>query len=66
MQGNLVGSITSAGFGHSVGCSLAIAFLKDEARQPGCELTVSLLGNETKAYVLPDAPWDAKNERIKA
>ena len=63
---NLVGSITSAAYGHTVGCSLAIAFLADGAHQPGTRLEVSLLGKRIAARVLPEAPWDPCNERIKA
>ncbi|MDA7963576.1 FAD-dependent oxidoreductase [Ruegeria sp.] len=64
-DGRLVGSITSAAYGHSVGTSLAIAFLKESARAPGTALTVSLLGKQVAATVLPDAPWDPGNARLK-
>ncbi len=64
--GQLVGSITSAAYGHSVGQSLAIAFLKEAARAPGTKLQVSLLGRLVDAVVLPDAPWDSGNMRLKA
>ena len=65
MDGALVGSITSAAYGHAVGQSLAIAFLKAEARAPGTVLTISLLGKDVTAHVLEDAPWDADNLRLK-
>lgn len=65
LQGQLVGSITSAAFGHTVGHSLAVAFLKDPARAPGTRLSVSLLGAKVAATVLPDAPWDAENARLR-
>ena len=64
-DGKLVGSVTSAGYGHTVGRSLAIAFLRDEARAAGTLLEISLLGARVKARVLPDAPWDPENERLK-
>ena len=60
-----MGSITSAAYGHAVGQSLAIAFLKAEARAPGTVLTISLLGKDVTAHVLEDAPWDADNLRLK-
>lgn len=62
----LVGSVTSAAYGHTIGRSLAIAFLTEGAREPGTVLEVNILGRRIKAKVLPDAPWDAKNERLKA
>ena len=65
LNGKLVGSITSAAYGHAVGQSLAIAFLQSEARSAGTNLTVSLLGQMIKAQVLDDAPWDPQNLRLK-
>ncbi|MEM8792347.1 MAG: FAD-dependent oxidoreductase [Pseudomonadota bacterium] len=65
-EGRLVGSITSAAYGHTVGRSLAIAFLTDGAREPGTTLEVSLLGDRVGARVLDGAPWDPGNERLRA
>lgn len=61
----LVGSITSAAYGHTVGKSLAIAFLKEEARAPGTKLTISLLGQRVGAQVLQGAIWDPRNTRLR-
>ncbi|MEM7506969.1 MAG: FAD-dependent oxidoreductase [Pseudomonadota bacterium] len=63
---DLVGSVTSAAYGHTVGRSLAIAFLANSARAAGTVLEVSLLGKRVAATVLPKAPWDPENERLKA
>jgi len=65
-DGRLVGSVTSAAYGHTVGQSLAIAFLTDGARDPGTRLEVSLMGQRVAATVLSGAPWDPGNERLKA
>ena len=65
LDGQAVGSVTSAAYGHSVGQSLAIAFLREEARAPGTRLTVPLLGREVAAVVLDGAPYDVGNERLK-
>lgn len=65
-DGRLVGSVTSAAYGHTVGRSLAIAFLADGTRGAGTALEVSILGRRVAATVLPEAPWDPKNERLKA
>jgi dimethylglycine dehydrogenase len=64
-EGFLVGSVTSAAYGYTVEHSLAIAFLSDDARQAGTELEVSILGRRVRARVLPDAPWDPNNNRLK-
>lgn len=66
MDGALVGSVTSAAYGHAVGGSLAIAFLQDKARVPDTKLEISLLGKQVRAIVLPEAPWDPTNERLRA
>ncbi len=61
----LVGSITSAAYGHTIGKSLAIAFLTHDAREPARQVTVSILGNLVRAKVRLDAPWDPTNARLK-
>ena len=66
LQERLVGSVTSAAYGHTIGKSLAIAFLADDVREPGTRLEISLLGKRVAATVLPDAPWDPGNKRLKA
>lgn len=60
-----MGSITSSAYGHAVGKSLAIAFLRAPARVPGTWLEVSLFGERVQAVVLEDAPYDPENERLK-
>ena len=65
-DGQLAGAVTSAAFGHTVGRSLAIAFLRDDARTPGAKLEISLLGARVSAEVLGAPPWDPENERLKA
>lgn len=65
LDGKLVGSVTSAAYGHTVGHSLAIGFLREEARAPGTALTVSILGTVVNATVLPGAPYDPHNDRLK-
>ena len=61
----LVGSITSSAFGYSAGKSLAIAFLKEDAHEPGTVLEVSLLGKQVRAVVLKEAPYDPENRKLK-
>ena len=65
-NGVLVGSVTSAAYGHAVGRSLAIAFLDEGVREPGTALEISLLGDRVAATVLPDAAWDPGNEKPRA
>ncbi len=65
-EGRLVGSVTSAGFGYTVGKSLAIGFLMEGARAPGTELEIPILGKRTRARVLSGAPHDPDNMRLTA
>lgn len=64
-EDKLVGSVTSAAFGYSVGKSLAIAFLKEDAHHPGTALEVALLGKRTRAIVLQNAPYDPTNRNLR-
>ena len=61
----LVGSVTSAAYGYTVGKSLVIAFLKEEAQAAGTRVQISLLGEMVRATVLDKAPWDPSNERLR-
>ena len=62
----VVGSVTSAAYGHTIGKSLAIAFLRKEARQPGAKLEISLLGQRIAAKVCEFPPYDPDNARLRA
>ncbi len=63
---DLVGSVTSAAYGHSVGTSLAIAFVKNNAKTQGERLTVALLGRRIVARVLEEVPYDPDNLRVRS
>lgn len=62
---DLVGSVTSAAYGHSVGTSLAIAFVKNSARTEGEQFTVALLGRRIVARMLEEVPYDPDNLRVR-
>lgn len=63
----LVGLITSGGYGHRVGKSLALAYLyRGELVAEGTPLTVVTALGERKAHVEIDAVYDVKNERLRA
>lgn len=57
--------MASAGHGHAGGRSLAIAFLRPEAAAAGTQLDASLLGGAVPARILPEAPFDPRNERLR-
>ena len=64
-DGALVGYVTSAGFGHRTGLSLALASVRRDLALTGRAVELEILGERRKAVVMADAPYDAKNERLK-
>jgi dimethylglycine dehydrogenase len=65
-DGELTGLTTSGTFGHTVGRSLAFAYVKPAHRAPGTELEIQLMGERRKATVLADPAYDPENERPRA
>ncbi|MBE1282430.1 MAG: FAD-dependent oxidoreductase [Rhodobacteraceae bacterium] len=63
-DGAPVGIATSGAFGHRTGKVLALAYLRDPAARDG--LTISILGQHRAATILPHAPFDPDNTRLKA
>ena len=59
-----IGSVTSATFGHSVGMSLAMAFVSTEAGMAE-QYFVELLGQRIAARMLEKAPYDPDNLRVR-
>ncbi len=53
-----VGFVTSGGYGHSVGRSLALAYLDVDHAEPGRRVEVHVVGTRTPATVVPDSPYD--------
>jgi glycine cleavage system aminomethyltransferase T/glycine/D-amino acid oxidase-like deaminating enzyme len=64
-NGNLVGWITSGGYGYTVQKSIAYAYLPIELAKPGTLLTVESFGDEFDAIVQKEPLWDPKGERVK-
>ena len=65
-HGAVVGTVTSAAWGHRVGKNLALGFLEPELASPGTALEVLLLGREVPAVVLEACPYDPQNERLRS
>lgn len=64
-DGRLCGITTSGGYGHTLGTSLALAYLDFDDARVGTELKVELLGEMTLACVVPDCPFDPENKRLR-
>jgi dimethylglycine dehydrogenase len=63
-DGTPVGQVSSGAYGHSVGLSLAIAYLKAGKVSPGDEVEVAILGRPHKAVVLARPPFDPDGQRL--
>ena len=53
-----IGYITSGGYGHTIGASLAMALIEPEFSEPGTALSVHIVGMPCTAQVLPPSPYD--------
>jgi dimethylglycine dehydrogenase len=64
-DGELIGRATGGGYGFRVGKSLALGMVKPEFAEPGSKLGIEILGKTYEATVIPDSPFDPKNERLR-
>ena len=65
-NGRRVGYVTSGGYGHTVGKSLAMALVEPDFTEPGEELTAHIVGVERGAKVIPASPQDPQGARMRA
>jgi len=64
--GERVGFITSGGYGHTVGHSLAMALVDTAHAVEGNDLSVHVVGVERAATVIPPSPHDPKGTAMRA
>ena len=65
LQGDqVIGIVTSGAYGHRTDKTLALAYLRDRHATEG--LSVSILGRKCPATILPKAPLDPDNTRLKS
>ncbi|MFH1136403.1 MAG: FAD-dependent oxidoreductase [Pseudomonadota bacterium] len=62
----VVGRVTSGGYGRRVEKSLALGFVRADLARPGTELRVEILGELRPAKVIATPCYDPANERLKA
>ena len=65
-DGRIIGLTTSGAYGHSVGKSLAFAYVEPAFKDPGTEFDIQLMGELRKAKVLAEPAYDPKNEKLRA
>ncbi len=61
----VIGSVTSAGFGHRVGKNLAFAFVDPQYEQIGTELHIEILGEKYTATVVELCLYDEQHKLVK-
>lgn len=66
LDGEMVGRCTSGGFGWRTGKSLALGMVRPDLGEVGQELTLTILGDDYRATVIPESPYDPENARLKS
>ena len=61
-----VGLVTSGGFGHRLGRSIALAYLRADLAVPGKVLDIEILGDRRRAIVGREPLYDPENARLRA
>jgi glycine cleavage system aminomethyltransferase T/glycine/D-amino acid oxidase-like deaminating enzyme len=64
--GEVVGRITTGGYGYTIGRSIAYAYLPPEQAQPGIELDVEIFGSWIEGAVAEEPLFDPRSERIRS
>jgi dimethylglycine dehydrogenase len=64
-EGEKVGFITSGGYGHTIGKSLAMALVAPDAAAIGTALTVHIVGAERGARVIAPSPYDPAGKAMR-
>ena len=64
-DGEIIGRATGGGFGFRVDKSLALGMVRPKLSKPGTKLEIDILGKTYDAVVIPDSPFDPKNERLR-
>ena len=63
--GELVGRVTSGGFGYTVGRSIAYAYLPAADAAPGTPVEVEIFGEWIGGEVAPEPLFDSAGERLR-
>ena len=64
--GEIVGRVTSGGYGYAVDASIAFAYVPLSHGDPGTPLAVDIFGDWVNAEVRAEPLYDPKGERIRA
>ncbi len=64
--GEIVGRVTSGGFGYAVGASIALAYIPVAYAEPGTPVAVDIFGEWVPAEVRAEPLYDPTGERVRA
>ncbi len=62
----IVGRVTSGGYGWRVGKSLALAMVRPDLAVPGAVLDIAILGDRYRATIIGDSPFDPENHALRS
>ncbi|MGH6820218.1 MAG: aminomethyltransferase family protein, partial [Methylocella sp.] len=65
-DGRRIGFVTSGGYGHYIGKSLAMALVEPSCAAAGTSLSVHVVGVERQAKVIAPSPYDPTGQRMRA
>ncbi len=66
LSGEMIGRATSGCFGHSIGKSLALAYIRKGYSETGTQLEIEILGERRPARVINESPCDPENKKLRA
>ena len=66
VNGEVVGYTTSGGYGHRIGQSIALGYIKPSLNVAGTSVEVNVLGTMIKAEVVDESPYDPGNEALRS
>ncbi|MEH6632872.1 MAG: FAD-dependent oxidoreductase [Halopseudomonas aestusnigri] len=65
LNDEMIGRVTSGGFGFRTGKSLALAMVRPDLAEIGTELDIYILGDLFKATVIEESPYDPENKILR-
>ncbi len=66
LDGEHIGTVTSAGYGHRVGKNIAFGFVAPDAAGIGTNLEIGILGSRYPANIVSPCLYDPDNARVRA
>jgi dimethylglycine dehydrogenase len=65
-KGSIIGRATAGYYGHALGKSLGLGYIKPEFAAVGSGIEIEILGERKRATILVDSPYDPENKDLRA